>query len=84
MMGLVLSPYAVIQGLLWARGVVRGDRSDSYNPFRWDKIRLNLPGDPSYPPKIPWMSKVWGGAQELAAYFTTYVDDYRVASGSAK
>ena len=47
MIGLVLSPYHAIQGLLWAIEVVRGDRSDPDNPFRWYKIRLNLPGDPS-------------------------------------
>ena len=70
--GLVLSLHAAIQGLLWASEVVRGDRSDLDNPFRWDKIRFNLPGDPSYLPTITWMSKIWGGwAQELAVYFTT-------------
>ena len=46
MMGLVLYTYAAIQGLLWASEVVRGDSSDPDNLFRWDKIRLNLPGDP--------------------------------------
>ena len=53
MMVMVFSPYASMQGLLWASEVVRGDRSDPDNPFRWDKIRLNLPMDPSYYPTIP-------------------------------
>ena len=53
MMGLVLSPYAAIQGLLLASEVVRVDRSDPDNPFGWYKIRFNLPGDPIYSPKIP-------------------------------
>ena len=64
--------------------MVRGDRSDLDNLFRWDNIRLNLPGDPNYPPKIPWVSKVPGGTQDLDAYFTTYVDDSRGATGSAE
>ena len=34
MMGLVLSPPVVIQGLLWASEVVRGNSSDPDNPFR--------------------------------------------------
>ena len=51
---MVLSPYATIQGLLWASEVVRGYRSDPYNPFMWENIRLNLPGKPSYSPKINW------------------------------
>ena len=83
-MSLVLSPYTDIQGMLWVSEVVRGDRSEPNNLFRWDKIRLNLPGDPSYSPTIPWMSKFWGGDQELTADFTTYVDDSRVAAGSLK
>ena len=84
MMDLVLYPYADIQGLLWANYVVKGDRSNPDKPFRWDKISLNLPGDPSYSPTINWMSKVRGETQELAADFTTFVDESRVAEGSEK
>ena len=83
-MGPVLSHYTAIKDLLWESKVVRRDRSDTDNPFRWDKIRLNLPGDPSYSPTILWMSKVWGGTQDLDADFTTYMDDYIVAAGSEK
>ena len=84
MMGLVLSHYSAIQGILWASEVVRGDRSDPDNPFRWDKIMLNLPRDLSHPPRTPWMSKLRGGNQYLAAYFTTYMYDSIVAAGSEK
>ena len=83
-MGLVLYHYTAIKGLLWKSKVVRGDRSDTDNRFRWDKIRLNLPGDPSYSPTILWMSKFRGGTQDLDADFTTYMDDYIVAAGSEK
>ena len=34
MMGVILSPYSSIQGLLWASEVVKGDRIDPGNPFR--------------------------------------------------
>ena len=61
MMGMVLSPYAAIQGMLWASEVVREYRSDLDNPLMWENIRLNLPGDLSYSPTIPWMSKFRGG-----------------------
>ena len=57
---------------------------DPDNLFRWYKIRINLPGDPSYSPTIPWMSKVWGGTQDMDACFTTYMDNSRVAAGSEK
>ena len=82
MMGLVLYPYADIQGLLWESEAVRGDSGDPDNSFRWDTIKLNLPGDPNYPPTISWMSKVWGGTQDIAADFTIYVDYYIVDLGS--
>ena len=84
MMGLVLSPYSTIQVLLWVSEVMRGDRSDPNNPFRWDKIRFNLSGDPIYSPTIPWISKFRGRTQELATDFTTYVYDSIVAAGSEK
>ena len=61
MMVMLLSPYNSVQGMLWSNQVVRGDRSDTDKSFRWDNIRLNLPGEQIYSPKIPWMSKVHGG-----------------------
>ena len=39
-MGLMLSPYASIQGLLWANDVLRGDSSDCNNPFSCENVRL--------------------------------------------
>ena len=65
-------------------GGVRGYRSDPDNLFRWYKIRLDLPGDPSYSPTIPGISTVQGGTQNLAADFTTYLNDSIVAAGSEK
>ena len=66
--GMGLSTYATMQVLLWASEVVRVDRSDPDNPFRWEKIRLNLPGDTSYSPTIPWMSKFQGGGFKIWPY----------------
>ena len=45
---------------------------------------LNLHGDPSYSPTIPWMSKFQGGTQKLVADFITHLDDSGEAEGSAK
>ena len=47
MMGMVFYPYADIQDMLWASEIVRVERSDPNNPFRWDEVGLNLPGDPN-------------------------------------
>ena len=61
MMGLVLSPYAAVQGLLWESGVFMGDRRDPNMSFRCDKINFNLSVEPNYSPIIPWMSKFQEG-----------------------
>ena len=58
--------------------MVCGYSNDPENPFIWDGGRLNLPGDPNYPPKISWKYKFRGGAEDLSYDFTTYVDYYRV------
>ena len=52
MIGLVLSLYIPIQGLLWKSCLVTGDSSDLDNLFRWDQVTLNLHGDPNYSPTI--------------------------------
>ena len=58
MMGMVLAISSVVQGLKWSSEVVSVDSSDPYKPFRWDKIRLNLPVEPNYSTKISWVSIV--------------------------
>ena len=60
MMGLVLSPYAATQGLLWSSEVLMGYKSDYDNPLMWDKVILNLNGDPQYPPHLPVCQKLEG------------------------
>jgi len=78
-MGLVLYPYQTIQALLWAEEVIKGYRRDPHNLFRWDEVRLNFPGDTSYTPALPWVSKVRGPDKVLATNFVDYVDDFRVS-----
>jgi hypothetical protein len=43
-MGLKSSPYQAVQGILVAKEVILGDCMDSSNVFRWDDVRMNLPG----------------------------------------
>jgi len=56
MMGLKPSPYNCIKALLLAIEFIRGDRRDVKNPFHWENITLNLPGDPDYDPRRPWLT----------------------------
>jgi len=56
-MGLKSSPYNSIQGILVAEEVIKGDPLDEQSIFRWDYIELNLLGDPTYQPGLPWICK---------------------------
>jgi hypothetical protein len=81
-MGLKPSPYNSIQGLSWLFEVIFGDRHDKKNVFRWDRVILNLPGDPYYDPSKTWVRKVRKDGT-LAADCLTYVDDERPTGPTA-
>ena len=57
--------------------VIGGDRLDSNNVFRWDRIRLNLLGCPTHDPTLPWVSKVRDSDGRVAADRAICVDDIR-------
>ena len=59
----------------YAKEVVRGEPLDPNNIFRWDKVRLNLAGDPKYDLTKPWVSKVRQSDGHIAVDFGTFVDD---------
>jgi hypothetical protein len=56
-MGLRSSPYQAVQAMGVAEEVICGDRKDPTNVYRWDTVRMNLPGSSDYKPNIPWVSK---------------------------
>jgi hypothetical protein len=76
-MGLKPSPYGCTRMQLLAEERIRGDMTQPGNPFYFDQIRLNLPGDPSYDPRLPKISKVDSRGGTIAGDFATYVDDLR-------
>ena len=79
-MGLTWSPYQAVKCLHLAEEVVRGDRKNLNNVFRWDRARMNLPAAPGYNPALPWVSKVKDnpdGTVDIAADLFTFVDDLR-------
>ena len=77
-MGLKSSPSQACQGMMVAEEVMLGDRQDSANPFRWDVVRMNLPGMKDYDPSLPWVSKVRLSDGAIAADIFIYVDDLRI------
>jgi hypothetical protein len=82
-MGLKPYPYQKGQGMLFAKDVIRGDRQDPNNIFRWSKIVMNLPGSTSYDPTKPWVYKERLGGDPVAE-FTLYVDDNRAVGNTKK
>ena len=58
MFGSKCSPFAAIKMMYRALEQILGDHTDPKNVFTWEKVNLNLPGDPKYNPALPWMSKI--------------------------
>jgi hypothetical protein len=83
-MGLTSSPYQACQGMAFAEEVIRGDRLDLHNIFRWDSVRLNLPGSSAYDPAKPWVSKIRHSDGHIAVDFCTFVDDARPTGPTRK
>jgi hypothetical protein len=50
------------------------------NPLRWEKVRLNLPGNPTYDPTLPRLMKWDKGVDNIAGDIIGFVDDLRSSS----
>jgi hypothetical protein len=83
-MGLKLSPYQTVQALSFAKEIIRGDRRDPRNIFRWGRVRLNLPGCKEYDPSLPWVSKVRAEDGQIAADLFAFMDDFRSVGPTKK
>jgi hypothetical protein len=77
-MGLKPSPYQAVQAMMVAEETIRGDPKDPKNPYRWDVVRMNLPGKTDYDPTLPWVSKIRLGDNCIACDVVIFVDDLRV------
>jgi len=82
-MGLRPSPYAAVKGALIARRLILGNRKDPTNPFRWERVVLNQPGDEDYQAKLPWIMQVRDDGK-LATAVCQYIDDLRTCAASEK
>ena len=84
LIGLRLSPFLCTQMFEWGADCIQGDHHAVDNPFHWDKIVLNLPGQQSYNPKLPWMYKWDGVNHRITAFFETYIDGIRPGGATKK
>lgn len=78
-MGLRSSPYSAVQGMMIAREVILGNKDEEANVFRWDSVRLNLPGSETYTPSQAWCTKIRKDGTVAADVFI-YVDDIRCSA----
>jgi hypothetical protein len=76
-MGLRSSPFQCVQGMGIAEEVIRGNRHDPNNVFRWHSVVLNLLGSEDYDPSRPWVAKYQMEEGVLAADLFIFVDDLR-------
>jgi hypothetical protein len=78
-MGLRSSPWVTTRLVAWMVEFVIGDKACPQNPFRWDRIVLNLPGDPDYNPSMPRVYK-WNDLHKaIASGLYCFMDDFRLA-----
>jgi hypothetical protein len=75
-MGLKPSPYGSVKGVLRAKPVITGDWKIKSNPFHWEKVAMNMPGDESYNARMPWIQKLRSDGA-LATELRQYIDDLR-------
>jgi hypothetical protein len=83
-MGLKPSLYMVVRFYYLAEEFTRGHRRERTNPLRWDYIRLNLPGDPTYDPTLPQVMKWDKSIKNIAGDIVAFVDDLRASGHSVK
>ena len=77
LMGFRPSPYVCTQTFGWGEDLIRGDRRSLSNPLRWDSVKMNLPGDADYNPKMPWVYRWDSINMRMASDFCCYIDDIR-------
>ncbi|KAL7577357.1 hypothetical protein ACA910_002090 [Epithemia clementina (nom. ined.)] len=82
-MGLITSPFQATQSAQRMKRLALGQRLDETNVFRWETVKLNVPGDQACKPSEPWVSKRRADGT-LAADVHVYVDDLRETAPSSE
>ena len=77
-MGMSPSPWVTIRLLMWMIEIVVGNPREHSNPFRWDHVVMNLPGNPSYDPGMPRVYKWNNISNAIACDCKFFCDDFRV------
>lgn len=84
LMGVRSSPFNCVRAYLISEEIIMGDRKAVNNPFRWDRVVLNLPGSKNYDPSSPWIYRFDDIGKTMAAFVQSYVDDLRTGSSQGR
>ena len=82
-MGQSPSPFNTVKQTQRLKQVMLGNPQDSENVFRWDSVKINLPGTIDYKPGVPWIAKFRRDGK-IAADAHDYVDDLRGTAPTAE
>jgi hypothetical protein len=83
-MGSRPSPYNAVLYYYLAEEFVRGNPTDTSNPFYWDKLLLNLPGSLTFDPTRPRIMKWDSRNGWIACDLVVFVDDLRASGPTAE
>lgn len=64
--------------------IIKGDRASADNPFCWDIVVLNLPGQKGYDPTRPWIYRYDNIGQAMASFVMLYVNDLQTGSNKGR
>ena len=81
-MGLKPSPYWSARFYYLMEEFMIGQHTNPTNSFRWDEIVLNLPGDPSFNPSLPFVFKWDSTFKLISASIRAYVNDLRIVAAN--
>jgi hypothetical protein len=81
-MGFRPLPYVCTQTFAWGEEIILWDPSVVTNPFYWDEVVLNFPGQENYNLTMPKVYK-WNSISKcMASFFRTYIDNVRSGGSS--
>ena len=84
LMGFRPSPYNSVKHYYHAEEFIIGDHAELDNPFRWDRVILNLTGQSLFDPRVPWVYKKDDARDCIAGAAVTFVDDSRASGKDAE
>ena len=81
-MAMKASPYWSARFFYLMEEFLVGNPAQNSNPFRWDKVTLNLTGGPTFNPTLPFVIKWDSELKLVAAAIFVYVDDLRLIAAT--